>query len=144
MQNLFLRPFSYLIIFLTIISCNNSKKSKEFINEDDIVQSNQIYDGTFQTAGYTITEKTIRDSIKINNRPIFYFSEKSVKIYPDFDFGYFKDSVYNYKIKDHHLVLTSKNEIKDIEFKEEGENSLKLFIDHPYLKFITLWKTSTE
>ena len=124
----------------TLISCNTSRKDNKH-NQDKELNHGEIFNnGTYVLFGYQKTKKALKDSINLELLTTFHFSENHVRIYPDFSFGYFKDSVYSYEINEHYLLLKSKNDTKEIEFQRVGEKMIDLFIDHPYLKQITIIK----
>ena len=129
----------HLLLF-TLISCNTSRKDNKH-NQDKELNDGEIFNnGSYVIFGYQTTKKALKDSINLELLTTFDFSENTVRIYPDFSFGYFKDSVYSYEIHEHYLLLKSKKEIKEIEFQRVGEKMIDLFIDHPYLKQITIIK----
>lgn len=129
----------HLLLF-TLIACNTSRKDNKH-NQDKELNHREIFNsGSYDLFGYQMTKKALKDSINLELLTTFHFSENRVRIYPDFSFGYFKDSVYNYEIQEHYLLLKSKNDIKEIEFQRVGERMIDLFIDHPYLKQITIIK----
>ena len=124
----------------TLISCNTSRKDSKH-NQDKELNHGEIFNnGSYVIFGYQTTKKALKDSINLELLTTFDFSENRVRIYPDFSFGYFKDSVYSYEIYEHYLLLKSKKDIKEIEFQRVGEKMIDLFIDHPYLKQITIIK----
>ena len=129
----------HLLLF-TLIACNTSRKDNKH-NQDKELNYGEIFNnGSYVIFGYQKTKKALKDSINLELPTTFDFSENRVRIYPDFSFGYFKDSVYSYEIQEHYLLLKSKKDIKEIEFQRVGEKMIDLFIDHPYLKQITIIK----
>ena len=129
----------HLLLF-TLISCNTSRKDNKHNQDKELNQGEIFNNGSYAIFGYQTTKKALKDSINLELLTTFHFSENRVRIYPDFSFGYFKDSVYSYEIYEHYLVLKSKKDIKEIEFQRVGERMIDLFIDHPYLKQISIIK----
>lgn len=124
----------------SLISCNTSRKDNKHNQGKGLNHAEIFNNGSYVIFGYQKTKKALKDSISLELPTTFHFSENRVRIYPDFSFGYFKDSVYSYEIYEHYLLLKSKNDMKEIEFQRVGEKMIDLFIDHPYLKQITIIK----
>lgn len=72
--------------------------------------------------------------ISIKYLPVFYFAEEGkVKITPDFDFGYFKDSLFNYKLEDGYLYLYGDNIEHKIVCNTVGMDHFDFFVNSKYI-----------
>lgn len=107
--------------------------------------------GQYKVMGVKLTSET-----KVNGQaesifksmPVFTFKKgKEVEIKPDFSFGYFKDTLFTYKLKDGYLYLKGKNIEHKImcESYLEGERpSYELYLGTKYVTQIRIIKEPME
>lgn len=95
-------------------------------------RTEDIKPGKYNVHDLTSTEEGMERSIKY--LPTFYFAEEGkVKITPDFDFGYFKDSLFNYKLEDGYLYLYGDNIDHKIVCNTVSMDKFDFFVDSKYI-----------
>lgn len=139
------RKFFYTFVIVIILSgCKQSgERSQKIIENPSLKQEQYIpikLEGRYEVFGYRITPKAIEKKVNLKQVPTFYFLENQVKVSPDFSFGYFKDSIYNYEIKNDTIFLYGKNSNFSIKY-EESFGQIELILNALYLEKLTVRKT---
>lgn len=95
----------------------------------------RITPGQYKVMGVKLTPEITATEVKsiFDSMPVFTFLKgRKVNIKPDFSFGYFRDSLFTYKLKDGYLYLKSKNSEHKIMCEPHTESekpSFELYLD---------------
>ena len=138
-KTLFLLPV-LTIVMLSLCSCHvkisNSTSKSESQDSSFLAPL-----GNYSIMSYGLTDKAAAENITFQGpHPVFTFrKDGTVRIFPDFSFGYFKDSVYTYTCTDKELKLVGKTVTLNIpitEYKPASRESYRLKPDSKYLREI--------
>lgn len=132
MKTHFWKISSILLLLLLLAAC------KEHV----------VSPGQYKIVSVKIASETDYEQVKpiFNSMPVFTFKEgEVVDIKPDFSFGYFKDSLFTYKLKDGYLYLKGKNTEHKIKFDSKNKWLLyELYLETKYFTQISIVKEIQE